>query len=52
MVSLGAFFPLIINLRAGVSSIDGGYVRLARSFGASGFFLFRSIILPGTVPSC
>ena len=50
MVFIGAFFPLVINLRAGVRAIDGAYVRLAKSFGASPGFLFRSIILPGSLP--
>lgn len=50
MVFIGAFFPLVINLRAGVRAIDGAYVRLAKSFGASPGFLLQSIILPGSLP--
>ncbi len=50
MVFLWAVFPVVISTIAGVRALEGQFVRVARSFDASDGFLFRSVILPGTVP--
>lgn len=50
MVFLWAVFPVIINTTAGVRALEGQFVRLARSFSARDAFLFRTVILPGSVP--
>jgi NitT/TauT family transport system permease protein len=48
---LGAFFVIVINVLGGARAIDIRYIQAARSMGASDFYIFRKIILPGTLPS-
>ncbi len=50
MVFLGAIFPIVMNTMAGVRSADQSLLRVAQTFGASDLHLFRTIILPGSVP--
>ncbi|MBK8324287.1 MAG: ABC transporter permease [Betaproteobacteria bacterium] len=48
---LGAFFPVFINVLAGIDSIDVRYVQAARSLGASQATLFWRVMVPGALPS-
>ncbi len=50
MVFLGAVFPIVMNTIAGVRSADQSLVRVAKIFGASDLHVFRTVILPGSVP--
>src|SRR5438105_7211850 len=50
VVFLGAVFPMIVNTMAGVRNVDGSLVKAAKSFGASDAQLFRTVVLPGSVP--
>jgi NitT/TauT family transport system permease protein len=50
VVFLGAIFAVLINTAAGVRNLDTNLIKVARSFGASDFALFRTIALPGSVP--
>jgi NitT/TauT family transport system permease protein len=50
VVFLGAIFAVIINTAAGVRNLDVNLIKVARSFGASDYALFRTIALPGSVP--
>src|SRR5918911_37208 len=50
VVFLGAIFAIVINTAAGVRNLDPALVKAARSFGASDAQLFRTIVLPGSVP--
>jgi NitT/TauT family transport system permease protein len=50
VVFLGAVIPITIATYSGVRSNEARFLRVARSFGASSFKMFTSIILPGTVP--
>jgi ABC-type nitrate/sulfonate/bicarbonate transport system permease component len=50
IVYLGAFFPIVISVIAGVRVTEGRYVRVARSFSAGQWRLLRSVVLPGSVP--
>jgi NitT/TauT family transport system permease protein len=50
LISLGAFFPVLMNTIAGVRQVDGIYLRAARNLGASGSTLFLRVILPAAVP--
>jgi ABC-type nitrate/sulfonate/bicarbonate transport system permease component len=45
-----AVWPMIINVAAGVRSIDRDHLRLARSYLASGREVLWGIALPGSVP--
>jgi NitT/TauT family transport system permease protein len=48
---LGAFFPILINILAGIDNIDTRYVQAALSLGASRRALFWKIMVPGALPS-
>ncbi|QQE90150.1 aliphatic sulfonate ABC transporter permease SsuC [Azotobacter chroococcum] len=51
LVALGTLFPIYLNTYHGIRSVDAGLVEMARSYGLSGFALFRQVILPGALPS-
>jgi ABC-type nitrate/sulfonate/bicarbonate transport system permease component len=50
IIFLGAVFPLLINTRDGVKTTPVNLLNAARSFGASEWQIFRSVVLPSTVP--
>jgi len=50
LVSLGVFFPVYLNTYHGIRSVDTGLVEMARSYGLSGWALYREVILPGALP--
>ena len=50
IIFLGAVFPLIINTRDGVKTTPANLLTAARSFGASEWQIFRSVVLPSTIP--
>jgi sulfonate transport system permease protein len=51
LVALGVFFPIYLNTFHGIRSIDRGLIEMARSYGLSGWSLYREVILPGALPS-
>ena len=51
LVAIGVFFPIYLNTFHGIRSVDTGLVEMARSYGLSGFALYRQVILPGALPS-
>lgn len=50
VVFLGAVVPILISTFAGVRTSEERFLRVARSFNASRGRMFRTIVLPGTVP--
>ncbi len=50
IIFLGAVFPILINTRDGVKTTPYNLLNAARSFGASQWQVFRSVVLPSTVP--
>jgi ABC-type nitrate/sulfonate/bicarbonate transport system permease component len=50
IIVLLAVLPIAINSRAAVRTTDPRLIRVAASFGAGDFWLFRTIILPSAVP--
>ena len=50
VVFLGAIVPVYLNVVAGVRTTDARLLRVAQSFGCSRAHLFRTVILPGSVP--
>lgn len=50
VVFLGAFFSIVIPTMQGVRTTDRRYIDVARSFQASERLLFRSVVIPSTVP--
>ena len=50
IIFLGAVFPILINARDGVKTTPHTLLTAARSFGASEWQIFRSVVIPSTVP--
>jgi NitT/TauT family transport system permease protein len=50
IIFLGAVFPILINTRDGVKTTPINLLTAARSFGASEWQIFKSVVLPSTVP--
>jgi ABC-type nitrate/sulfonate/bicarbonate transport system permease component len=50
MVSIGVFYPVVINTAAGVAQIPVTYMDVARSFKAGPWNTFRYIAFPGALP--
>jgi sulfonate transport system permease protein len=51
LVAVGVFFPIYLNTFHGIRSVDKGLIEMARSYGLSGWQLYRQVILPGALPS-
>ena len=51
LVALGVFFPVYLNTFHGIRAVDKGLIEMARSYGLSGWSLYRQVILPGALPS-
>ncbi|MGA0611141.1 aliphatic sulfonate ABC transporter permease SsuC [Caldimonas sp. KR1-144] len=50
LVAFGVFFPVYLNTFHGIRSVDPGLIEMAKSYGLSGFALYRHVILPGALP--
>jgi NitT/TauT family transport system permease protein len=50
IIFLGAVFPMLINTRDGVKTTPLNLLTAARSFGASEWMLFKTVVLPSTIP--
>jgi ABC-type nitrate/sulfonate/bicarbonate transport system permease component len=50
IIFLGAVFPIMINARDGVKTTPYNLLTAARSFGASEWIVFKSVVFPSTVP--
>ncbi len=50
LVFLGGFFPICINAIAGARAVDPAHLRVARSYGAGEARIFRTIVVPSSVP--
>ncbi len=50
IIFLGAVYPILINTRDGVKTTPVTLLNAARSFGASERQVFKTIVLPSTVP--
>ena len=50
IIFIGAVFPLMINTRDGVKTTPITLVDAARSFGASQWQIFKSVVVPSTMP--
>jgi len=46
-----AVVVITVNTRAGLRTIDSGWIEMARSFGASEWLLWRKILLRGALPA-
>lgn len=50
LISLGAFFPVLMNTIVGVRAVDSIYIRAAKNLGAKPSVMFLKVILPAAMP--
>src|SRR5688500_10281103 len=50
VISIAAFFPMLINTLGGVTQISRTRLDVARNYGASGWKLFTRVMLPASLP--
>src|SRR2546423_1172578 len=50
LISIAAFFPVLMNTIAGVRHVDGIYLRAARNLGAGQGTIFWRVMLPAATP--
>ncbi len=50
IIYLGAVFSILINTRDGVKTTPPNLLNAARSFGASEWIVFKTVVVPSTVP--
>jgi ABC-type nitrate/sulfonate/bicarbonate transport system permease component len=50
VIVLACFFPIVINMLDGFSSVDSGMIKLLRSMGAEKWQMFRLVKLPASMP--
>jgi sulfonate transport system permease protein len=50
LIAVGAFFPVYLNLMAGIQQVDRKLVEVAKIHGLSGPSLVRRVLLPATLP--
>jgi len=50
VIFLGAVFPVLINVIAGMSTIDANLLKCARAFGANDRQFFLTLAIPSTIP--
>lgn len=51
IIFIGAFFPILLNTRHGVASVEKKFVEVALTLGASRFEILRKVIIPASLPS-
>lgn len=50
MISIAAFFPVLVNTITGVRQVDSIYLRAARNLGADQRTILRRVMLPAAMP--
>ena len=48
--ALSGFFPMIVNVMAGVSDVKPGQILLAKAMGCGRFQIFRKVVFPAMLP--
>lgn len=51
MVAIGVFYPVVINTVTGVMNVPTIYYDVAKNFGASRWHVFKTVAIPGAMPS-
>jgi sulfonate transport system permease protein len=51
LIAFGVFFPVYLNLMAGIRGVDRKLVEVARVYNFSAFTLVRRVLLPATLPA-
>lgn len=50
VIAIGSTFAVAIMIESGIKNVNPLYIRAAKTMGASGFQIYKSIILPASLP--
>lgn len=51
IITMGAFFPVLINTISGINQVQEGYIEVGKMFKLSKYDMFRQIYFPSALPS-
>jgi NitT/TauT family transport system permease protein len=51
MVAIGVFYPVVLNTVTGVAQVSPIYYDVAKNYGANKWKVFRTVAIPGAMPS-
>lgn len=51
LITIGAFYPIVINTTQGARDVDKNWIRAALMMGASQYDILRRVVLPAALPS-
>lgn len=51
LIAVSVFFPIYLNTFHGIRNVDPGLIEMARTYGLTGWPLYRQVILPGALSS-
>ncbi len=51
LITIGAFYPIVINTTQGARDVDRNWIRAALMMGASQYDILRRVVLPAALPS-
>jgi len=51
LITIGAFYPIVINTTQGARDVDKNWIRAALMMGASQWDILRRVVLPAALPS-
>jgi NitT/TauT family transport system permease protein len=51
VIAIGSTFAIAMSIESGIKNVNPLYIRAARTMGASGYKLYRSVIIPAAMPN-
>jgi NitT/TauT family transport system permease protein len=51
LITIGAFYPIVVNTTQGARDVDRNWIRAARMMGAGPIDILRRVVLPASLPS-
>jgi len=51
IIFICSFFPILYNTVTGIKNVDGGYIKVARTLGASDIKILTTIVIPLAIPN-
>ena len=51
IIFICSFFPVLYNTVTGIRNVDAGYIRVARTLGASDISILKSVVIPLALPN-
>lgn len=51
IITMGAFFPVLVNTISGINQVQEGYIEVGKMFKLSKYDMFRQVYFPSALPS-